>query len=439
MAIGLLILARTALAWESEPAELQFEGVYDLSSALEYDSGWLPAGSPLAIQLLIERNKAEQGLLTEMTAWASLSWPEALTLAVDGEPESGWFALLTDLHLSANVQFDLFGFKFSDELWGYDLRLEDEAEFDPLVLPGGAPDRIDLTGSAVPFTWEYLQSVFVGLDLGVSLDVVPIGYATLTGDRVEAWADGASAGAEITEAGATALLPMPAENPGLLGMDVTWFGALDGALAITFRPALEVCVIGSCFEVLSFDLPVDLAEVDEVFTLGPLRAEFPLPALDPVPTAYDFGEVDVGAIATWELPIGNLGLLDVEGLALADGAAYTVFPSGFVATPVTPDGVVITFEPTTSGEITGTLTLTTNDPLYETVTVALTGTGVLPPQPEDTTEPPDTDTEVLDDEDYVTKVCGCASAPASSWGWSVVAAAYLLARRARRPRSVAAT
>ncbi len=433
-----LLVASPALAHESEPVELQFDDVYDLSGALEWDSGWLPKGSPLTIRLsVLKDGEDEQGVITEMSAISNVSWPEALTLDVAPIAESGWFALLTDLRIGADIQFDVFGYTFfEEELWSYTLRLEDDTVFDPLLLAGGDPELASLSGSGDPVEWDYSASVFTGVDLRVNLDITPVGYATLLGDRLEvALADDPGTPTVMDTSDTRALLPLPADNPGELALLHTWYGRLDAFLALEFRPALDVCVLGACIEVLAFEAGATLAEVGEERAIGPLEAFHPLPALDAPPTLIDFGEVMVGNLANHELPLDDVGALEVFGELVTEGdGAFGVYPDSFFATAELGDGAVVSFAPTSSGTVHGTLVLTSNDPLQERVEIELVGVGVVEDADPDTDPNDPTGDAVVDDDDHIIKTCGCAAPTGAAPGAWIAALGLLAARRRRVTR-----
>ena len=83
-----------------------------------------------------------------------------------------------------------------------------------------------------------------------------------------------------------------------------------------------------------------------------------------LPARHDFGTIDVGSSAVLELPIENIGAMDLEGLSIIEGDAYfSVYPEYFQAGPARTDGVVISFTPGAEGDFEGMLVLQSNDPL----------------------------------------------------------------------------
>lgn len=100
------------------------------------------------------------------------------------------------------------------------------------------------------------------------------------------------------------------------------------------------------------------------------------------PTALDLGTVTVGSKGTTNFSIANTGAADltVSMITLA-GAEFAI--SG-ISTPRTISSgqsvpVTVTFAPTASGAVPGSVTLTSNDPTNPTVSVSLTGTGSTAP------------------------------------------------------------
>jgi hypothetical protein len=94
-----------------------------------------------------------------------------------------------------------------------------------------------------------------------------------------------------------------------------------------------------------------------------------------------FGAVYVGHPATTVLEVSNLGsdTLLVSAVTVT-GPAFSADVTTFALLPQMVQPVVVTFTPPGTGQHTGTLTLTSNDPDEPVVTVALAGVGVNPPQ-----------------------------------------------------------
>jgi hypothetical protein len=94
----------------------------------------------------------------------------------------------------------------------------------------------------------------------------------------------------------------------------------------------------------------------------------------------DFGTLFVGASTDLSLTVSNPGpgILIVNSLAV-DDPAFSVSPTGFNLGPGKEKPVTVTFHPVSPGEVTGNLTIHSNDPDEGTATVSLQGTAVTPP------------------------------------------------------------
>jgi hypothetical protein len=98
--------------------------------------------------------------------------------------------------------------------------------------------------------------------------------------------------------------------------------------------------------------------------------------------AADFGEVGVNQSKTLTYTVKNLGNADLTNLAATitgENSPFTV--EALQTTSVAPAAstlVNITYNPTMEGASTDTLTITSNDPFTESVTIALSGMGVVP-------------------------------------------------------------
>lgn len=102
------------------------------------------------------------------------------------------------------------------------------------------------------------------------------------------------------------------------------------------------------------------------------------PQLSVAPASMAFGAVSNGLTGTANLTLNNTGSgnLTVSVIAVT-GSEFTI--SG-ITTPKTIGAgqsaqAVVTFAPTTTGAVTGSIAITSNDPNNPTVTVPLTGTG----------------------------------------------------------------
>ncbi len=100
----------------------------------------------------------------------------------------------------------------------------------------------------------------------------------------------------------------------------------------------------------------------------------------PLGDSLDFGQIFVGDSSVLGFMVINKGtdVLMVSDIS-ADNADYTVDTTYFNLDPTESQEVLVTFKPSAAGQITGTLTITSDDPDEPIVTVALIGEGLEPP------------------------------------------------------------
>ena len=205
-------------------------------------------------------------------------------------------------------------------------------------------------------------------------------------------------------------------------MSSVYTGSYDALLDLVFTPVVGVCVdLLGCYDLAAFDIPFPLADATEERDFDPVELVHDVPVMDVSDAAYDFGEVEIGQIATFEFPISNAGALDVYGSAGFLGTGdFTLFPADIRAGQDEVDGLVVTFAPTYVGEQSVSLILETNDPYMANLEIPLVGVGV---------EPEDATVNVVSTENN----CGCAatSAPDSWAGLAIGLAGLVLVRRRR--------
>jgi MYXO-CTERM domain-containing protein len=417
-----LVLPVPALAgdYASEPQELLFSDRFDAFDAIEFDTGSVPSGSPLAVRFYL---KSWGGSYAEMEAVSTLEWPDALAHHVEGVPGTGLFELDCDLELAAQVTFDIWGYKGAYDVWSTRLELEDEVDFDPLLLPARGQPSVEASADGAALdTYEVEIPLFAGLEIQVVIDLFPRAVGQLAGSYIE------TNGQVQSRADVSTVHEVPEDDPGLLEMSSTYVANVASSLAIVVRPELEICapIIG-CFKVASFDIPVPLVDESAEERFGWVDYAHPLPALSAPITTHDFGDVDVDTLANLQLPLANIGRLDLEGWLRIEGdASFSVFPEYIQASEGNTDGTVITFSPSEPGVKTATLILESNDPSRPELRIPLAGNGWVEPTLDDPDDPRRLSGEV--------RGCGCttgATPGGAAWAFGLVGL-VLLGRRRRR-------
>ena len=110
----------------------------------DFDSGWLPAGSPISVRLTAH---AGNTVYIEMDGTAHYDW-EVEAVSFEGLPEGGLLEFDLGLETSAQVMFDILGYTWTGDLMDPILYgVFDELVFDPYLLmnhPGRVFSRSQL-------------------------------------------------------------------------------------------------------------------------------------------------------------------------------------------------------------------------------------------------------------------------------------------------------
>lgn len=414
--------------WHSDPAPVVYADEAEVFSTIAFDTGYWPSATdPIAVRFHLT---PVGGVQTELYGTSDVAWPE-LSHRVLGEP-GGWFGVQTDITIGAEVKLDLFGlYSGTIPLWEEQVALDESVDVDGLLLPGAARAEVSVVvddpNAFAPI--EYAIQVIPTIDLVVGVGVAPELEATMTGVRVVGDLGGDTL--QQDQEDTWVLLPDLPDRPGELGMLSTWTGSLRSHLSLVIEPEVRVDTLLGAFTLAAFPIPVTLVDDEALRTTPAAFVVHPLPVTGALPEAIDLGEVQLGQLGNYTLPIDNLGALLLQGTVAVDGnAAFTVWPETLAALPEGADGVVVTFSPTAVGESTATLVLATNDPWAPEVRIPLSGLGVTTDAADPDPDPvPDAADPKLEEGDGG---CGCDLAAGPGAGWALWALVPLLAARRRQ-------
>ncbi len=362
----------------------------------------------------------------DLTGTSNTSWPDAITQQWAGTTGGGETKLTTEVSAGIVLDVALWG-GFQYTIWDDSMTWVGEETFDSFLLPGGAPatirtavDATDLLALDTDFEFTVAGET---IEVDLYGDVAPTSHVDLTGLRITT--DG---NAVETHDGST-LLDAPTSNTGSMSLQSIWEGQSDAEIGLVLTPSITVSVIAGSFSGASFqfDYPYtfDIGTDSRVLQTKATAYEHDLPAVD-VMASIDFGNVEVGDSVSQDLDIRNLGAIVLTGTSAASGDASFGFDADAVdVTTGTPQTMTVSFSPEGLGDLTGTVTLTTNDPANPEVTVALTGTGVEEGMGDDT-GPGD------DPGQGSQSGCGCSGSGPAPVGLTMTGLLGLLLLRRRR-------
>lgn len=421
-----LSLSASAQAYESEPQPMEVSDLVPVFDGAEFDTGWLPADFPIAVRFQIV---ADGGAFVWMEGEGDMSWPEALTLALKGEPGTGELTVDTEIDAVTSLKFDIDVYSYEAELDRRSLEdIEAEVEFDPWLLPGSPEESATAVylGDGTELI-EYSFTVFTGVDLVFTTEVVPTSTISMFGQSWTTY-DGF-----IEYFGDT--IQVEPSGDASQEIDATFAALFDTYYAFVFTPVVEICITGfGCTELVSYDIDLPLLDDSTEWEFPVQQLDFPLPLLATDIESYDFGEVEIGRIKNLEVAVANEGLMDLEGEAVITGdGEFSAYPNYFLAGPGYEDGVVVTFAPEVAGPYEGTLALTSNDPFQPEKLITFTALAVDPnaPEGEGSGDQAASSTTVSTE----LKGCGCSSASAGEargMAWMMAGIAGLAFLRRRR-------
>jgi len=432
VALLVLLVAGSAAAYNSTPQPVIYTGEKNLVSAVDFDTDWVPANSPIQVRFILNIGT---GWTVQAGGNGDLSWPEPLTLRMIGSPDAGSLSMSIGVELSTLLRVCIEPPNCDTLYWegnvgpNFDYRLAGETLFTPFLLPGATPESAVVADSIAPATLFQVDLLSL---IGVTIPGVSGGFELKAGGDVTATLTGVQF---HIEDGSSTVLGSIEHEPGALILATpeqphrdawpNWHANLNAAGTIKLQPAVYVAFSGNEWSLPLFTIPLDLINVAFPSDFGTRKTSFPLPDIRVPEQTVDFGTVTSGVKAARDLRVDNRGELELLVAAAVEGGAFGVDPAtltvgpgatGFLAVSVTAP----------SGSTSGTLRLESSDPDQPVVTVALRaiGAGDVEQIPGDGGVP------ATPEEPEPAGGCGCTAAPAGPTALALLAP-LLLGRRRR--------
>ena len=172
-------------------------------------------------------------------------------------------------------------------------------------------------------------------------------------------------------------------------VDITGLDVSETEIYNSGSSVAHFTLTGTYLDGTEFALPFDL-ERGASIGLNVVQLDPDIQVL-PASGTHDFGEINIGESAVYDVQIQNVGTADltVTGLSLDAAGSADFAITGDITLPlvIAPDDSVlvpveITFAPTVEGAVSTVLYIDSDDEDEATTEITLTGEGVVPPAPE---------------------------------------------------------
>ncbi len=350
-----------------------------------FDTGWVPANSPLQVHLAAGLWAETQ---VDLNGALETRWPEVLEQRAMPTLGAGLLGIHYGAEITAEARFEVevLGQVFTWQgdipyVPQFDFQVEQEQPFDPWAFDGFTVSGVTEEQTLAQVDIADLVADIPGFSGGFELNVALELDATYrTHQIVVADLDGQVVAGGPMDAGGQATRADYAGGPAV-EHDVHVQGSLlyEGTLHLV--PAFFIEILGQDFSIPIADIPIPFTIDDKDWVFDPVRVHTPLPDIDlPLYAESDvvsFGDVEVGDRREATISFDNVGehLLSVT-MVLESGTPVSI-PANAVA--VAPDGtaeVVIAYEPTDATPLDAVLVLASNDPDEPARTLTLVGHGI---------------------------------------------------------------
>ena len=354
----------------------------------DYDTGWVPANSPIQIRVIAAIHDRTQ---VDLAGTLDSTWPDPITLTPKGTAGQGRISIDDGFVVSAQARFTVTvaGKTYSwtgniPYLPNVNLLAQGSQTFDPWAWHGkGDAPGVSATTATQKIAQVDLVSLITnipGISGGFELD----GAATFS-----AWYDTLRIAFD-EQNGAS---PIPLVDPNVASsrllisptpsFDTSVFihGEVVRQVTLHFIPAFYFSILGSDFTLPLADLPLPLpASTPEPWDFDPVAMHVPLPEIQLDHTVIDVGDIPVGVATDESIGVSDVGeeLLVVTAdtpapmASLVNAAHFSVSPkqSSTFKVAIAPDAV---------GPFDVLVHFASNDPLSPDTAVHILGNAVNGP------------------------------------------------------------
>lgn len=392
-----------------EIAPIAFDHKDALPVEFDFDTGWVPANSPLQVHIWAG---VFANTHVSLSGALETTWPKALGLRTPGDPGGGnvGFHYGVDVGAQGKIEVEIAGQKYT---WTgdipyfpqFDFQVEASAPFDAWGFPPGMSvsgktqqqtlaevSIADLVGASIP-----------GIDGGFNLDVameLKTTYATT--QIVLETTDGkpVQGGPITSDDGVSSMAYLSGPS---VEVDVHPEGTVDYDGVLHLIPEFYIDLLGQHWDIPIADIPISFPITKTDWIFDKQRVHVPLPDLVVSTKQIDFGDVEVGQknLETYNLwNAGEAGA--IVSMISSDPDAFEVFDfSADIASNETKDSAV-RFVPKANGDFQATIYIGSNDPSDPVQEIIVKGRGYGGP------------TAAPSDGASVTEPAGCACSAVGS-------------------------
>jgi MYXO-CTERM domain-containing protein len=432
-----------------EVAPIAFTKVEALPIQGGFDTGWVPANSPLQVHLFAQLY-AETSV--DLAGELRTTWPEALTLATPATPGAGALSIHygVDVGAEAAVTVTVLGQTYS---WmgdipfvpQFDFQVDASSPFDPWAFDGVSVDgttmeqtlaQVDVTD----FIGINIPGLSGGFELNTSIDL----QATYRTKEILLTRFGQSVeGGSVSSDGDTSSVVYPG-GPNI-DVDVQVVGEVVYQGTLHLIPAFYIDTIGPDFSIPVADIPIPFEFTDENWNFTPVGVHVPLPDIavidghdEDVPSAphvVDLGTLALGETRSKSITVRNEGEEVLESTAASSSDAFLLDTAQLSLSEGTSKAVQVSFTAEEAGVFDAVVTFESNDPDEPTRVVEVRA------RVEGEGGPGEGGASVGDDEeDAVDDGCDCRAgagrpgSPVDLGGLTIAVAGLAVALRRRRAR-----
>jgi hypothetical protein len=341
-----------------------------IGADFDFDTGWLPSGSDIQVRLVAFLHGRTN---VQMSGWDDVTWPDALTVTVNGEKASGSIAIDDGFEVRAQARFHVtvggVDYDWSGDIPGIPkivLATKTSVTFDPWAWKeSGKPASVSGTTGKIIIVKVPLTDSFIpipGIEGGFDLDGEAEFDASYVSTRIafdEVLHKGAMTDVTFASNVTHALL---AESIPAFETSMTVHGELTHGIKLHFLPGFYFTILGSTFDLSLADIPVPLPTTTEDWRFPDVHMHFPLPRIEVVPQTIDLGTVKLGDTKQLNVTAFDTGEAKLVVDAKDPKSVLAVTTKHVEIQPGYSDSVLASFTASQLGPFEADIVLDTNDP-----------------------------------------------------------------------------